>query len=109
MTFVVPSLTSVVSSASTIVNFTIAKSTIYTKRLLSRDGSAPNVTVSVPIPQMGTLGPAISVFNNVAVVNVGQKAGYDLWQGRVEINTLATGAVTVEVLEGDKVVDTLLI
>lgn len=67
------------------------------------------MTDSVPVPQMGTLGPAISVFNNVAVVNVGQKAGYDLWQGRVEINAVATGAMTVEVLEGDKVVDMLLV
>lgn len=58
---------------------------------------------------MGTLGPAISTFDDVAVTSVGTKAGYDLWSGSLDFGVLATGNVTVEVVSGGVVLDTLLL
>lgn len=62
--------------------------------------------VQVPVPQQGTLGPAIKTFENVVVSNVGKKAGYELWDGSVDVGALATGALSVVVLdEAGKEVD----
>lgn len=58
---------------------------------------------------MGTLGPAITTLENVAVTKVGKKAGYALWQGSLDLGTVATGAVTIEILHAGKAVDTLLV
>jgi hypothetical protein len=58
---------------------------------------------------MGTLGPAILSFDNVALTSVGEKAGYELWSGSVDFGVLATGNVTVEVVNSGVVVDALLI
>lgn len=58
---------------------------------------------------MGTYNPAILSFVDVAVVNVGKKVGYELWSGSVDFGALATGNVTVEVMSGGVVVDTLLL
>ena len=58
---------------------------------------------------MGTLGPAILSFDDVTVTSVGTKAGYELWRGSVDFGVLATGNVTVEVVGGGVVVDTLLL
>ena len=57
--------------------------------------------VQVPVPQQGTLGPAIKTFGSVAVSNVGRKAGYELWDGSVDVGALATGALSVVVLDED--------
>ena len=57
--------------------------------------------VQVPVPQQGTLGPAIKTFGHVAVSNVGRKAGYQLWDGSVDVGALATGALSVVVLDED--------
>jgi hypothetical protein len=67
------------------------------------------IKISAPVPQTGTLGPAIATFDNVAVRSVGRKAGYDLWQGSVDLDALATGAVTVEILQSGKVIDNLFV
>jgi hypothetical protein len=68
------------------------------------------VSVSAPVPQIGTLGPAILSFESVAVTNVGTNAGYELWSGSLDFGVLATGNVTVEVTSsGGAVVDTLLL
>jgi hypothetical protein len=58
---------------------------------------------------MGTLGPAIARVVNVEVTSVGTKKGYLLWSGSVGFGVLATGNVTVEVVSGGAVVDTLLL
>ena len=57
--------------------------------------------VQVPVPQQGTLGPAIKTFEDVTVRNVGKKAGYGLWGGSLEVGALATGALSVVVLDED--------
>jgi hypothetical protein len=89
--FVVPSLTSVSSTSTTILNFTVA----------TRSRVAPTVQVQVPVGQQGTLGPAIKTFDNVAVNNAGKKAGYELWAGSVDVGALATGALSVAILDGE--------
>ncbi|PMD54073.1 heme peroxidase [Hyaloscypha bicolor E] len=89
--FVVPSLTSVSSTSTTILNFTVA----------TRSRVAPTVKVQVPVGQQGTLGPAIKTFDNVAVNNTGRKAGYELWAGSVDVGALATGALSVAILDGE--------
>jgi len=97
--FVVPSLTTLKTGTSTSVQFTVA---VLSNRV-------PSVTISAPIPQMGTLGPAIATFDNVAVTKAGTKAGYNLWHGSVDIGALTTGAVTVEIVQAGKAIDTVLI
>ena len=89
--FVVPSLTSVSSTSTTILNFTVA----------TRSRGAPTVKVQVPVGQQGTLGPAIKTFNNAVVNNAGMKAGYDLWAGSVDVGALATGVLSVAILDGE--------
>jgi len=89
------------------VNFTVA--TLPSKGYFRRRSSTPSVSLSAPVPQMGTLGPAILSFGNVAVKNVGTKAGYVLWSGSLDFGVLATGNVTVEVTSGGVAVDTLLL
>lgn len=97
--FVVPSITSSTSNTTTSVNFTIAVfSPSYAKRLFSR-GSTPTVSVQAPVGQMGTLGPAISTFSNVAVSKGGSKSGYTLWSGLVDAGNNVTGPVSVAVLD----------
>ncbi len=87
--FVVPSLTSRFSTTTTSLNFTIASK--------SRDG--PNVKIQAPVGQQGTLGPAIKTFSDVAVRSAGKKAGYELWEGSIDIGSLATGALSIAVLD----------
>ncbi|KAE9370808.1 heme peroxidase [Stipitochalara longipes BDJ] len=90
-TFIVPSLTSLTTTSSTSLNFTIA----------TNAPRSPTVNVQVPVGQQGTLGPAIKTFANVAVKSVGKKAGYELWGGSVDVGALATGALSVVVLDGE--------
>lgn len=98
--FVVPSLTSKTTSLTTSLNFTIA-----TRSSKKRYTSAPTVKIQVPIPQQGTLGPAIKNFDNVPTSNLGRKAGYELWAASVEVGALATGSMSVAVLVEGKEVD----
>ncbi|KAN0106079.1 peroxidase [Hyaloscypha variabilis] len=94
-TFIVPSLTTLTTTSSSVLNFTIATTSLL----------APSVKVQAPVPQQGTLGPAIKTFDSVAVNNVGRKKGYALWGGSVDVGVV-TGAVSVVVLnEGGKEVD----
>lgn len=102
--FTVPSLTAVstTSTNTTMLNFTVALAAghnSFSGRLLRRDIS-PKIRVQAPVPQTGTLGPAIKTFENVAVKRVGVTAGYRLWSGTVDVGGLATGAVSVAVLDG---------
>jgi len=57
----------------------------------------------VPVGQKGTLGPAIKTFSSVSASSVGSKAGYELWAGRVDVDALATGLLSVAVLNGEEV------
>jgi hypothetical protein len=57
----------------------------------------------VPVGQKGTLGPAIKTFSGVSVSSVGSEAGYELWAGRVDVGALATGLLSVAVLDGEGV------
>jgi len=63
-------------------------------------GKAPNVKIQAPVAQLGTLGPAIETFDNVAITNAGQKAGYDVWEGRVTVDNWTLGPISVSVLDG---------
>ena len=65
--------------------------------------------VSAPVPQMGTLGPAIASFDDVAVTNIGRRGLYELFEGSVHLDTSATGAIAVDILEAGEVLDTLLL
>lgn len=87
--FVVPSLTSRFSTTTTSLNFTTA----------SQSREAPNVKIQAPVGQQGTLGPAIKTFGDVAVSSAGKKAGYELWDGSVYVGSLATGALSIAVLD----------
>ncbi|KUJ14226.1 heme peroxidase [Mollisia scopiformis] len=101
--FVVPSLSSSTSEATTVTNFTVAVSSSapsYIKRSSKRD-STPGITVQAPVGQMGTLGPAILTFSDVTVTNIGSKAGYELWFGSVNVGTNVTGAVSIAALDSD--------
>ena len=85
------------------MNFTIAV-------LSGNPSTSSSVRISAPVSQAGTLGPAIHVFDNVAVQSVySPKVGYEFWQGSVDLGDSATGAVAVEILHYGEVIDTLLI
>lgn len=102
--FIVPSHTFSTSANTTVVNFAVAVSSSsksYIKRLSQRD-STPTVSVQAPKGQMGTLGPAISTFSNIALSSVGSKAGFRLWTGSVDVGTNVTGAVSIAVLDSKR-------
>jgi hypothetical protein len=106
--FVVPSRTSVsTNNVTTTVDFTVAVSSnfnSYSKRI-ARGSNTPIVRIEVPVGQQGTLGPAISTFDNLDIGHVGIYAGYDLWQGSLDVGDLATGPLTVAILDakGDEI------
>ncbi len=101
--FVVPSLTSsLTTTSSTILNVTIAtrsKNSSFGRRMLKRN-STPRIRVQVPVGQAGTLAPAIKTFEPVAVSKTSQKSGYDLWSGSINVGDIATGSVSVAILNG---------
>lgn len=104
--FVVPSLTTVTATNITTatIRFSVATrqgSGGYVSRMMKRDGAkAPNVSIQAPVAQEGTLGPKIEAFNNVAVAGVGQKAGYDVWEGSVIVYDWTLGPLSISVLDG---------
>jgi hypothetical protein len=100
--FVVPSPTFIVSTnTSSVVNLTVAVlAPTYTRALSSR--STPIVAIRAPVGQMGTLGPAIKVIDNIPVTYAGLTAGYNLWEGTVDIGTLVTGPLEVALLGSDE-------
>jgi hypothetical protein len=104
--FVVPSLTFIVSTnTSSVVNLTVAiLAPTYKWDPSSR--STPIVTIKAPVGQMGTLGPAIKVIDNIPVTHAGLTAGYNLWEGTLDIGTLVTGPLEVALLgSNEKEVD----
>lgn len=106
----VPSLNSTSDgNVSTVVDVTVAVTRPAVLKRILRRTRAPSIRVSAPVPQEGTLGPGIVSFDNVEVNNIGTKAGYVLWGGSVSIDALATGPVSVDILDGDVVTDTLLL
>jgi hypothetical protein len=114
--FVVPSLTSVVviNNTTATVSFFVATkqgSGGYVSRMMRRDGGkAPIVKIQAPVAQLGTLGPAIETFDNVAVTSVGQKAGYDVWEGIVTVDDWTLGPISVSVLDRNGVeVDVVMV
>jgi hypothetical protein len=106
--FVVPSQTSVPSNnVTTTVDFTVAVSSnfnSYSKRV-ARESNTPIVKIEVPVGQQETLGPAIATFDNLDISHVGVYAMYDLWQGSLDVGDLATGPLTVAILDekGDEI------
>jgi hypothetical protein len=91
--FVVPSLTLSTTETTTIVNFTIA---------VSQPDLPPVVSIQAPLGQMGTLGPAISAFSNVAVSNSRVQGEFTLWTGSIDIGTTVTGPVSVAVSDDEE-------
>lgn len=85
----VPCLTSLNSTSTTVVNFTVAVSS----------GKAPRVQIQAPVPQQGTLSPKVVIFDNLKVANTGKRREYSIWSGSVGIGALVTGAVAVSVLD----------
>lgn len=88
--FVVPSLTTATTTSTTVISFTVA--------VLGSSTTTPLVEIEAPVGQLGTLGPAIQKSSNVTVTQVGQKAGYQLWSGSLDLGTAATGPVQVAIL-----------
>lgn len=101
--FIVPSLTTKISPATTIVNLTIAVSS--SSNPYAEGSDSPIVNLQAPVAQMGTLGPAISKFSNIAISNIGSRAGYTLWSGSVDVGTGLTGPVSIALLDnnGDEI------
>jgi hypothetical protein len=92
---------------TTTVDFTVAVSSnfnSYSKRV-ARESNTPIVKIEVPVGQQGTLGPAIATFDNLDISHVGVYATYDLWQGSLDVGDLATGPLTVAILDekGDEI------
>jgi len=87
--FMVPSLTSLNSASTTVVNFTVAVSS----------GKAPRAQIRAPVPQQGTLSPKVVSFDNLKVANTRKRSGYSIWSGSVDIGALVTGVVAVSVLD----------
>jgi len=106
--FVVPSQTSVSSNnVTTTVDFTVAISSNFNSysKWIAGGSNTPIVKIEVPVGQQGTLGPAISTFENLEISHVGVYAAYDLWQGSLDVGDLATGPLTVAILDekGDEI------
>lgn len=64
-------------------------------------GKTPSVKLQAPVEQAGTLGPAIKTLDDVAVTNVGQKAGYDVWEGSVTFEDWTLGPISVSIVGGN--------
>ncbi|TVY30360.1 WSC domain-containing protein [Lachnellula hyalina] len=106
--FVVPSLTTVttIHNTTATVAFSVATRQGYVGRMMKRDNStAPSVSIQAPVAQVGTLGPRIETFDDVAVTSVAQKAGYYVWEGSVTVEDWTLGPLSISVLNenGDEV------
>lgn len=75
-------------------------------RMMKRDNlTAPSVSIQAPVAQVGTLGPRIETFDDVAVTSAAQKAGYYVWEGSVTVEDWTLGPLSISVLNenGDEV------
>jgi len=106
--FVVPSLTTLttINNTTATVAFSVATRQGYVGRMMKRDNStAPSVSIQAPVAQVGTLGPRIETFDDVAVTSAAQKAGYYVWEGSVTVEDWTLGPLSISVLNenGDEV------
>lgn len=86
--FVVPSKTSVEGSK---VTFTVA-----TRTAGEPSSSPPEVTISAPVRQQGTLAPKVIRYKtDVQPTTTITSPGYQFWEGSVDLDAVATGAVAV--------------
>ncbi|RFU30513.1 hypothetical protein B7463_g5832, partial [Scytalidium lignicola] len=103
--FIVPSLTFTTSTtSSTTINVAVAalKST--------RGFNEPSiyVVVSAPVPQQGTLAPKIQNWK-VTMTNSKSVGKYNISKGSVNLETIVTGAVTVDIAAGGQLLDKYVI
>lgn len=63
--------------------------------------------ISAPVPQSGTLGPAIVTLDDTMTTleDAGTLGLYTLWAGTAEIDAVVTGDVMLEAIFADAVVD----
>ncbi|ETS83125.1 hypothetical protein PFICI_05001 [Pestalotiopsis fici W106-1] len=100
--FIVPSLT---FSDAQKVNFTVAvpgDSEAATKADIT-------VKIVVPAPQPLTLGPALVTGTGAWEADLDERDGFQLWTGTYDAGQKATGAISLNLLQGGVVVDTLLL
>ena len=60
--------------------------------------------MSAPVPQQGTLAPAVQSWT-VPMGRSGSLGDYELWEGSANLGVLSTGAVTIDVIVGRKILD----
>jgi hypothetical protein len=59
------------------------------------------MTISAPVPQMGTLSPKIETWDGISMILAGRRGAFELWEVNVDLGVVSTGSVTVEILEMD--------
>lgn len=96
--FVVPSMTEI---SGTVANVTVAVRS-------TANFEAYNIQVAAPIGQLGTLGPKIIKVSLDATKAPDLKDRFELWQGSVDLGNAVTGLVSIKVMNGENVVDTLM-
>lgn len=97
--FVVPSMTA--TEGSTVVDFAVAvRTTTIAAGQPSSTAPAPDITISAPVKQQGTLAPRIARQKAGAQPGTAVVPGYQLWKGSVDLASPATGAVSVSAAAG---------
>lgn len=100
--FIVPSLTS--SNAQT-VNFTVAMPL----ESVAASQSDMAVRIVAPVAQPLTLGPALVAGTGTLDKDLDERDGFQIWTGTFDVGQRSTGAVSLTLLQGDVVMDTLLL
>jgi hypothetical protein len=102
--FVISSLTAITSSTSTSVNVTVGVWSDLGRKKRDSEMFFTGVNVSAPVPKQGTLAPAVRSWT-VPMGRSGSLGDYELWEGSVNLGVLSTGAVTIDVIVGGKILD----
>ncbi|RDW64135.1 peroxidase-5 [Coleophoma crateriformis] len=99
--FVIPSLSGISTDGKS-ANFTMA---------VKKEYRLPTMKISAPLPQMGTLSPAVATYDIVTLTKsaLNLKDGYAAYSGSVQFGDAVTGSVFAEVLSGDSVIDTAIL
>lgn len=107
--FVVPSLTSItLTSSSTVVNITTAALKNSVKAREGYNARSLEVIVAAPVPQQGTLAPKVQSWK-VSTTSSESIGKYSISTGSIDLGVRVTGAVTVDLLSGSKLLDKYVI
>jgi hypothetical protein len=102
--FVVPSLSTAVTSTSTFVNVTVAVSSHKERARRYLDKGFNEVNVSAPVPQQGTLAPKVQTWT-VPMSPSAELGMYKLWIGSIDLRARITGAVTTDIVSKGEITD----